>query len=529
MKYSEYINRRLQDGGSVIKLPEVEVVGKKTEDKPTAKDFSDRGAWLYKKGYRAKDFKKLSKNDQTSLMRHLVNKDRGSLGRNALSFVPGVDLYDTAYKFSQGEASGVDLGVALGSELLGLLPVGELGSIGFKKVIKLLKNPIKKDEFYKELVQITGDSKKAKEVFNKVKSKEFKDYFGDWEKGDINIERYNEIIDVGEKIMKDQDIIVAGSPAMNHSGTLHRDYYKEPVHDLDFNVFANELKPKKFGQDKFEDTFTPVELMAFKDPSSQKWYQKFKERFPEAEVRETAYTNYNEPSGTATKTFMTEIPTKYNDNLHIDFFHSPHPMDKLQSKEGWSFRTPEDIINLKKDPMFNRTKDKKDIANFKSFEGNIVDEKGNQKALTPFFQPKKVTDRKGRPSIFMIQGKPYFKNYAGHYKALDAESFNKAEMNVNKNKGGSLQKNYASFLKKGGRMDKNSMPCNKPRRLTGHKTKKSIVKGCEDGKEKIVRFGDVNMTIKKDNPERRKSFRARHNCSNPGSKLKARYWSCKAW
>jgi len=44
-----------------------------------------------------------------------------------------------------------------------------------------------------------------------------------------------------------------------------------------------------------------------------------------------------------------------------------------------------------------------------------------------------------------------------------------------------------------------------------------------------VNFGDPNMEIKKDNPERRKSFRARHRCDNPGPKWKARYWSCKAW
>ena len=37
------------------------------------------------------------------------------------------------------------------------------------------------------------------------------------------------------------------------------------------------------------------------------------------------------------------------------------------------------------------------------------------------------------------------------------------------------------------------------------------------------------MRIKKSNPERRKSFRARHNCDNPGPKTKARYWSCRAW
>jgi hypothetical protein len=37
------------------------------------------------------------------------------------------------------------------------------------------------------------------------------------------------------------------------------------------------------------------------------------------------------------------------------------------------------------------------------------------------------------------------------------------------------------------------------------------------------------MRIKKSNPGRRKSFRARHNCSNPGPRDKARYWSCRAW
>jgi len=44
-----------------------------------------------------------------------------------------------------------------------------------------------------------------------------------------------------------------------------------------------------------------------------------------------------------------------------------------------------------------------------------------------------------------------------------------------------------------------------------------------------VNFGDKNMKIKKNIPGRRKSFRARHNCSNPGPKWKARYWSCRAW
>lgn len=44
-----------------------------------------------------------------------------------------------------------------------------------------------------------------------------------------------------------------------------------------------------------------------------------------------------------------------------------------------------------------------------------------------------------------------------------------------------------------------------------------------------VEFGDPNMRIKKSNPKRRKSFRARHHCENPGPRWKARYWSCRAW
>ncbi len=44
-----------------------------------------------------------------------------------------------------------------------------------------------------------------------------------------------------------------------------------------------------------------------------------------------------------------------------------------------------------------------------------------------------------------------------------------------------------------------------------------------------VEFGDPNMEIKRDDPENRKNFRARHNCDNPGPKWKARYWSCKFW
>lgn len=69
---------------------------------------------------------------------------------------------------------------------------------------------------------------------------------------------------------------------------------------------------------------------------------------------------------------------------------------------------------------------------------------------------------------------------------------------------------------------------NKPTRGDVKKFK-VFVKDPKTGNVKKVNFGDPNMKIKKSNPKRRKSFRARHNCDNPGPKTKARYWSCRKW
>ena len=59
--------------------------------------------------------------------------------------------------------------------------------------------------------------------------------------------------------------------------------------------------------------------------------------------------------------------------------------------------------------------------------------------------------------------------------------------------------------------------------------KSHAVAAKEGDKVRLVRFGDPNMPIRKDNPEARKSFRARHKCDEKKSKLTAGYWSCKAW
>lgn len=70
---------------------------------------------------------------------------------------------------------------------------------------------------------------------------------------------------------------------------------------------------------------------------------------------------------------------------------------------------------------------------------------------------------------------------------------------------------------------------NKPFLTPGGPKKRSVYVKNEKGNVVKVNFGDPNLSIKRDNPERKKSFRARHNCDNPGPKTKARYWSCRFW
>lgn len=77
--------------------------------------------------------------------------------------------------------------------------------------------------------------------------------------------------------------------------------------------------------------------------------------------------------------------------------------------------------------------------------------------------------------------------------------------------------------------EKSGKKLNKPFRTPKGPKKFSVYVKNEKGNVVKVNFGDPNMEIKRDSPERRKSFRARHNCANPGPKTKARYWSCKMW
>ena len=77
--------------------------------------------------------------------------------------------------------------------------------------------------------------------------------------------------------------------------------------------------------------------------------------------------------------------------------------------------------------------------------------------------------------------------------------------------------------------EKKGKKLNKPFRTSKGPKKFSVYVKNDKGNVVKVNFGDPNMEIKRDDPARRKSFRARHNCENPGPKWKARYWSCRQW
>jgi hypothetical protein len=85
------------------------------------------------------------------------------------------------------------------------------------------------------------------------------------------------------------------------------------------------------------------------------------------------------------------------------------------------------------------------------------------------------------------------------------------------------------YIGKGSEYQGRKVQLNKPFRTPNGPKKSSVYVKNDKGNVVKVNFGDPNMKIKKNIPERRKSFRARHNCDNPGPKWKARYWSCRAW
>jgi hypothetical protein len=86
-----------------------------------------------------------------------------------------------------------------------------------------------------------------------------------------------------------------------------------------------------------------------------------------------------------------------------------------------------------------------------------------------------------------------------------------------------------SLSKKGSRYQGKKVTLNKPFYTPGERKKSAVYVKNDSGNVIKVRFGDPNMEIKRDNPERRKNFRARHNCAQAKDKTTPKFWSCKAW
>jgi len=104
---------------------------------------------------------------------------------------------------------------------------------------------------------------------------------------------------------------------------------------------------------------------------------------------------------------------------------------------------------------------------------------------------------------------------AGQLKGTDPKGYPKGKL-----VGGESISNEAEYHGK-------NVPLGK--KLPGDVKKSKVYVRKPNGKIVKVNFGDKKMRIKKSNPARRKSFRARHNCKNPGPRWKARYWSCRSW
>jgi len=77
------------------------------------------------------------------------------------------------------------------------------------------------------------------------------------------------------------------------------------------------------------------------------------------------------------------------------------------------------------------------------------------------------------------------------------------------------------------KIDKAGMPCNKPRRTSGHPKKSHVVKACSGGTEKIIRFGQQGVKGSPSGTKRNKAFKARHAKNIAKGKMSAAYWANK--
>lgn len=177
------------------------------------------------------------------------------------------------------------------------------------------------------------------------------------------------------------------------------------------------------------------------------------------------------------------------------------------------------ILNEKKDPCWNgyeqiglKKKGKKDVPNCvpkkESFTNedfaSLIDEILNNEIGEGIIDDLKITNNKlCNEKITSSKLEGMVNEALTEYYFMTEETLNEAEYKGRKVQLGKISKGDRKKYKVHVKNDKGN-----------------VVK---------VEFGDPNMEIKRDNPERRKNFRARHHCDNPGPRWKARYWSCRNW
>lgn len=131
-----------------------------------------------------------------------------------------------------------------------------------------------------------------------------------------------------------------------------------------------------------------------------------------------------------------------------------------------------------------------------------------------------------KPEVHDFIKKNLIKAYPKLIKASNNENVNEEGMWYGEQDSESSDSNIISEAVKKGKKVK----LNKPFRTPGGPKKFSVYVKNDKGNVVKVNFGDPNMEIKRDDPKRRKNFRARHGCDkNPGPKWKAKYWSCRFW
>ena len=220
--------------------------------------------------------------------------------------------------------------------------------------------------------------------------------------------------------------------------------------------------------------------------------------------------------------FGEKLPADADQGDYIDDFQkSDAPQFKGKSKEkrkdmaiaAYLSRNEEVVLNEKIEGLVNKSE--------KSGISYSILKKVYDRGLAAY----KTGHRPGTtaPQWAMARVNSFITKGKGTWGKADADLAKQVEMleDTELNEWGEIEEKAEYQGKK--------VTLNKPLYTPDGPKKSAVYVTGPKGDPVIVRFGDKNMEIKVDDPERRKSFRARHNCDNPGPKWKARYWSCKAW